>query len=172
MGLKRIKNWMLVHFYIRPFLDHEFNLLEFMQGATQAMQVVSCCMAVGDLKNLERLVSPEALNDLKRATARKSVGQRFKLLLSREDIYCAFPYDIEVIYDGGKRFVQIEMVFHVVRGLKGMIERGESIPLFLTVDPKYKDQIIIGNYRFIKEFTKGVESDWTVNRVGHFDPND
>ena len=28
-----------------------------------------------------------------------------------------------------KRFVEITMVFHVLKGLKGMIERGEPIPL-------------------------------------------
>lgn len=31
--------------------------------------------------------------------------------------------------DSQKRFVEITMVFHVLKGLKGMIERGDQIPL-------------------------------------------
>lgn len=38
--------------------------------------------------------------------------------------------------------------------------------------PEFRDKISICNYRFIKEFTKGVDSDWTVNVVNHFKPSD
>lgn len=38
--------------------------------------------------------------------------------------------------------------------------------------PEYRDKISICNYRFIKEFTQGSESDWTINVINHFKPAD
>lgn len=38
--------------------------------------------------------------------------------------------------------------------------------------PEFRDSITICIYRFVKEFTKGVESDWTVNLVNHIKPAD
>lgn len=43
---------------------------------------------------------------------------------------------------------------------------------FSRVMPEFRDMICICNYRFIKEFTKGVDSDWTVNIVNHFKASD
>lgn len=37
--MKSIKNWIMVHFIIRPYFDREFSLPEFVQGAKQALQV-------------------------------------------------------------------------------------------------------------------------------------
>lgn len=37
--------------------------------------------------------------------------------------------------------------------------------------PEYTEKISICNYRFLREFTKGVESQWVVNVVNHFKPN-
>lgn len=38
--------------------------------------------------------------------------------------------------------------------------------------PEYRGKISICNYRFVKEFTQGNESDWTINVVNHFKPAD
>lgn len=40
-----------------------------------------------------------------------------------------------------------------------------------SVQPEYQDKIFILNYRFIREFTKGVEDSWWVNIVNHFQPH-
>lgn len=37
--LNSIKNWIMVQFIIRPYMDREFNLRDFCQGAKKAMQV-------------------------------------------------------------------------------------------------------------------------------------
>lgn len=36
----------------------------------------------------------------------------------------------------------------------------------------HRDKIVICNYRFIREYTKGVEGQWTVNMVHHFNLSD
>ncbi|XP_029714912.2 m-AAA protease-interacting protein 1, mitochondrial [Aedes albopictus] len=175
--VKSMKNWIMVHFIIRPYFDREFSLPDFVQGAKQALQVVSAALAGGELKTLDGLVDRQTLNDLKHTIGKMSVAQRYDLMVQKEDIYFSFPYQVGVMFDeedeaSQKRFVEITMVFHVLKGLRGMVERGETIPLNVGVMPEYRDKISICNYRFIKEFTKGVDSDWTVNVVSHFKPSD
>ncbi|XP_058449854.1 m-AAA protease-interacting protein 1, mitochondrial [Malaya genurostris] len=175
--IKSVKNWIMVQFIIRPYFDREFNLPDFIQGAKQALQVVSAALSGGELKNLEGLVDRQTLQDLKDSVGKMSVAQRYDLMVDKKDIYFSFPYQVGVMFDeedeqSQKRFVEITMVFHVLKGLKGMVERGEAIPLNIGVMPEFRDKISICNYRFIKEFTKGVDSDWTVNIVNHFKPID
>uniref|UniRef100_A0A182PCA5 Tim44-like domain-containing protein n=1 Tax=Anopheles epiroticus TaxID=199890 RepID=A0A182PCA5_9DIPT len=175
--IKTVRNWIMVHFIIRPYFDREFSLPDFIQGAKQALQVVSSSLAGGEVKHLDGLVDRAALTDLKQSIAKMSVAERYDLQVEKEDIYFSFPYQVGVMFDESdddsqKRFVEITMVFHVLRGLKGMIERGETVPLNVGVLPEFRDKISICNYRFIKEFTKGVDSDWTVNVVNHFKPSD
>ncbi|XP_058816861.1 m-AAA protease-interacting protein 1, mitochondrial [Topomyia yanbarensis] len=175
--IKSIKNWIMVQFIIRPYFDREFNLPDFIKGAKQALQVVSAALSGGELKNLEGLVDRRTLQDLKESMGKMSVAQRYDLMVDKKDIYFSFPYQVGVMFDeedeqSQKRFVEITMVFHVLKGLKGMVERGDPIPLNIGVMPEFRDKISICNYRFIKEFTKGVDSDWTVNVVNHFKPSD
>lgn len=71
-----------------------------------------------------------------------------------------------------KRFVEITMVYHALRGLAQMKLRGEEPPVNMGVLPEFRDKICICNYRFVREYTKGIESDWTVNLLNHFKPSD
>lgn len=71
-----------------------------------------------------------------------------------------------------KRFVEITMVFHTLRGLSTMRSKGEEPPLNMGMMPEYQQKISICNYRFIREFSKGVENEWTINLLNHFRPSD
>lgn len=64
------------------------------------------------------------------------------------------------------------MVFHVLRGLALMKSRGEEPPINMGMLPEYQNRISICNYRFIREYTKGVDGDWTINLLNHFKPID
>lgn len=81
-------------------------------------------------------------------------------------------FDDEKTNEVQKRFVEITMVYHTFRGLEGMKSRGEELPLNVGMMPQYRDNISICNYRFIREFTKGVEGEWTINLLNHFKPSD
>lgn len=74
--------------------------------------------------------------------------------------------------DSQKRFVEITMVYHVLKGLATARAQGHEPPINLGLLPEYQDKISICNYRYIKEFTKGVESDWTINLLNHYRPID
>lgn len=71
-----------------------------------------------------------------------------------------------------KRYVEITMVFHTLKGLSQMKMRGEEPPLNMGMLPEYQKRISICNYRFIREFTKGVDGEWTINLLNHFKPSD
>lgn len=62
------------------------------------------------------------------------------------------------------------MCYHAMLGLKEMREAEVVLPVDLGVRPEYQDKLFICNYRFIREFTKGVQDDWTINAINHFKP--
>lgn len=175
--LKSIKNWILVNFIIRPYFDQEFQMPDFVNGTKHALQVVSNALASGELQTLDGLVSTEALDEIKKNLFVMSVSQRTEVAVNKDDIYFTFPYQVGVIFDESsdsvqKRFVEITMVFHVLRGLKEMRDNGVTPPLNAGSLPEYRDKIYVCNYRFIKQFTQGFESDWTINVANHFKPVD
>ncbi|XP_017096573.2 m-AAA protease-interacting protein 1, mitochondrial [Drosophila bipectinata] len=172
-ALNTLKNWITIQFIIRPYFDSEFQLKDFIFGAKQALQVVSSRLMGGDLDSLDTLVSPEAISELRPVIQKLSMTQRRQLEIKESDIYLSFPYQVGIMFDEAndklqKRFVEITMVFHVMRGLSEMRERGEEIPWNMGTLPEYQDKVFICNYRFIKEFTAGQQSDWTINVANHF----
>lgn len=43
---------------------------------------------------------------------------------------------------------------------------------FHSSSPEHRDNVTLCTYRFVKEFTKGTESDWMVNLINHIKPSD
>lgn len=105
-----------------------------------------------------------------------NMAQRTEIGVNKDDVYFSFPYQIGIMFDEDgevqKRWVEITMVYHNLRGAKEMSERQEPIPINVGLDPGYQDKFSICNYRFIKEFTTNQHSDWVVNIVNHFKPID
>ncbi|XP_041675859.1 m-AAA protease-interacting protein 1, mitochondrial isoform X2 [Drosophila eugracilis] len=139
-ALNTLKNWITIQFIIRPYFDSEFQLKDFIYGAKQALQVVSSKMMGGDLDSLEKLVSAEAIAELRPVIQKLSMTQRRQLEIKESDIYLSFPYQVGIMFDEAndklqKRFVEITMVFHVMRGLSEMRERGEEVPWNMGLDP-------------------------------------
>ncbi|XP_026497782.1 uncharacterized protein LOC113401918 [Vanessa tameamea] len=170
--LKFIKNWMYANFIIRPYFESEFSLNDFIEASKHAVEVVSESLQSSNFKALEGLVDKDAIVTLKEAVSKLSVTQRQMLAINKEDIFYAFPYQVGVMFDDSeKRWVEITMCYHVLKGMKQMQETGDLPPISLGVQPEYQDKIFILNYRFIREFTKGVEDSWWVNIVNHFQPH-
>lgn len=130
------------------------------------------------MKSIDELVSQDVITALKNTIVNLSVAQRNEFNIRKEDIYFAFPYQIGIIFDDDsdvkpqKRYVEITMVYHVLKGLKELQDSENPPPLNMASMPEYRKQITICNYRFIKEYTQGNESDWTINIVNHFKPSD
>lgn len=123
----------MVHFIIRPYFDQEFNMPDFMEGSKQAIEVVSVSMGQLDSDKLNGLVTKDAIDELRGTIARMSAPQRSEIAINKEDIYLSFPYQVGVMFDETnepqKRWVEITMVFHVLRGLHKMRANGIVPPL-------------------------------------------
>ena len=60
------------------------------------------------------------------------------------------------------------MCYHALSGLHELQDQG----YVMSNMPEYRDRVYILNYRFIREFTKGVQDEWTINAINHFRPSD
>ncbi|KAJ8935399.1 hypothetical protein NQ314_012817 [Rhamnusium bicolor] len=175
--IKSFRNFILATFVIKPYFDREFNLPDFIAGSKKAVEVISKKLADGDLKSLEGLVTNDIIPTIQKTISLMSLSQREQIAINTEDIYFSFPYQVGIIFNDEegkdqKRFVEVTMVYHTLKGLSTMRSRGEEPPLNMGMMPEYQQRISICNYRFIREFTKGVEGDWTVNLLNHFRPID
>lgn len=169
--IKFIKNWIYANFIIKPYFETEFSLKEFVEASKHAVEVVSESLQKSDFDSLEGVVDKDAIVTLRDAVSKLSVSQRQMLSINKDDIFYAFPYQVGVMFDdSNKRWVEITMCYHVLRGLKQMQETGALPPISLGAQPEFQDKIFILNYRFIREFTKDVEDSWWVNIVNHFQP--
>lgn len=178
-----IKNWIFANLIIRPYFDGEFSLKSFKEGSKQALVAVSEELSKGNFEELQPFVDLDALGDLKRNFTAMSIKQRMDLAVAKEDIFFSFPHEIGVIFknEGSQIeqiFVEITMCFHVFRGFEDHIREqakaNAGVNETVGIKSVYKniDRISIANYRFIREFTKGVEDDWTVNLLNHFKPGE
>nr|CAH7744099.1 unnamed protein product [Callosobruchus chinensis] len=175
--LKSIRNFILATFIIKPYFDNEFSLSEFVHGSKKAVEVVSKKLSEGDMSSLEGLVANDIMPILQRSLPLLSLTQRELVAIEEEDIYFCFPYQVGIIFNEEegkeqKRFVEITMVYHTLKGLATMRSKGDEPPINMGMLPEYQHKISICNYRFIREFTKGVEDNWTINLLNHWRPVD
>ncbi|XP_064646559.1 m-AAA protease-interacting protein 1, mitochondrial-like [Lineus longissimus] len=171
--LKTLKNWFLT-FLIRGYMDESYSTKGFLDGAEQAVFVVSDLVAGGDFQNLRELdvVADEAIGDAQVHYADLNVSQRQIIKVDPEDIFFRYIYEIGMIFDDmtEKRFVEITTVFQGCVGLAEVRKRDPwAIQKYVAENA---DKLYICNYRFIREFTKGVADDWMVNKLNHFLPKE
>lgn len=71
-----------------------------------------------------------------------------------------------------QRFVEITMCYHAIYGLSKLRStKNFDENLQQTFQAKQmENKVFIINFRFIKEFTKGVSSSWTINALNYFKP--
>lgn len=113
--IKSIRNFILATFIIKPYLDKEFTLLDFVKGSKKAvevslsyqmsdtitfyiaslfLQVVSKTLAEGDINSLDGLVTKNIFPALQKALSLMSLSQREQIAIDAEDIYFSFPYQV------------------------------------------------------------------------------
>ncbi|RWS23387.1 hypothetical protein B4U80_09799, partial [Leptotrombidium deliense] len=188
-----IQNFINSVIIIKPYFDPEFTISRFLVGAKQALVVISDNLAQGNIDALKGLVTEEARNEIGRNLTLFTPFQREKLRVKMEDIATFFAYRVGIIMnDGlecnpyflvsqclsvaGKRFVEITVVYWcnpLFAELEKKMLMSEKPPNFNDfVNEKMQEEVTVCNYRFIREYTKGVESDWIVNQLNHFKYND
>ncbi|KAG5875072.1 hypothetical protein JTB14_018024 [Gonioctena quinquepunctata] len=98
---KSIRNFILATFIIKPYLDKEFNLPDFISASKKAVEVVSKKLSEGDLKSLslEGLVTRDLIPTLQKTISLMSLPQREQIAVNIDDIYFSFPYQVGIIFN-------------------------------------------------------------------------
>lgn len=173
-----IYNVILINFVIKRELDENFNMPEFIEGSRQALRVVSRQLASGDLENLSGLVTDDTIEILRESTKNFSLEQKSQMVVDPDDITYNYMYEINVIRKNEeeieKKFVQVTMIYHVVRGYSKYIEEVRNLDAkaafkMMSMN-KLKDNIFIWNCRFIRDYTNGVDAPWVINMITYFRP--
>ena len=94
--------------------------------------------------------------------------------LEKEDIYISFSFQVGIMMEDhpteenqSTRHVEITWVGHSFPNYSEVVERSLN-PLEIKNFMDQQGGPMILNYRFIKDFTKGVEDSWSINALNHF----
>ncbi|XP_044158946.1 m-AAA protease-interacting protein 1, mitochondrial isoform X2 [Bufo gargarizans] len=142
-------------FIIRTYLDRDFSVEEFTDGAKQAFSFVSRLLSQCKFEALENLVASEILKDLKEKCSVLTDTYRNALAAESDEIMYSFPGDVAIYYDDDDipdEELEGTKLFQVVMG-------NENV--------KDQKRILTANYEFRREFTKGVKPDWIITRIEH-----
>ena len=172
-----LRNWFLARTLITPYFDNDFSISEFSAGAKHAAVSVSNALAEGEMGSVENFLTEECLSVIKKNFSLFSKTQRSLLSIDAKDIYMSFVFQIGILMEDtpseeeeGKhtRHVEITWVGHTFPDYLGVVEEcgGNPVSVKRYMDERGGPQIL--NYRFIREFTKGVEDDWTINALNHW----
>jgi len=166
---KTIKNFFM-SVLIKGYFDSEFTVAGFLSGAEQAAVHVSALISRGEFGGLESLITKEAVIEIQKNYQELDLKQKEIIVISPADLFLRYIYEIGIIFDDStnKRYVEITTVMQGIQGMGVHIEKGGH-PSEMN---KSQDQLYICNYRFVREYTKGVQSDWTINKLNHFLPSE
>ncbi|XP_078084930.1 m-AAA protease-interacting protein 1, mitochondrial isoform X2 [Mustelus asterias] len=149
-------------FLIRAYFDQDFTFDEFSAGAKQAFSEVSKKLSECNFDELKDLVSKEALEEVEEKCLALPVKRREALAADLNEIMYSTP---------GRKFVSIIMRYWYLTDADLPDETPEGTKVFQVVfgDESSKDskRLLTANYEFRREFTQGVEPDWTITRIQH-----
>ena len=141
--------------------------------------MVSRCLSEGDLESLVELLTPECLNEIKNNLSLFTLPQRSALSVEKDDIYFSHTHQIGILMEDHPteenqqiRHVECTWVGHTFPNYQEIMDQCGGDPRKIKQVLNEKGGPIILNYRFIREYTKGVEDSWTINAVNHFRLND
>jgi hypothetical protein len=167
-----IKNNLLVNFGIKPVVDSEFDTQTFLNGAKQALEVISTHLANDNIEKIESLVTPEAYREIEQNYKNFTEQQKKELLVTIDDVIVSFIYSIKVKKDDSTNHtVEILVVYDCIRGFKDFLDKNKNTTIKFDLD-KYFDRKYTCNYGFIRKYVKGMESEWIVNKLIHIKDKD
>jgi len=170
---KTIKGFIQMHFVIRPHIDQDFSMQEFIEGAKYAMCSVSKALASEDYESLQGLVTNDVINTLRNKINTLSNEQKQLISVAEDDVTGMFPYEVGIIFDDNKaeeKFIEITVISYIIKNRKNLTEEVDSTAVIST-DEELKRRSFITNYRFIREYSKKSDNAWTINYINHFMPD-
>lgn len=162
-----LKSMFISTIIIKPYFDPEFTIKDFVEGAKQAISFVSSHLSSGKWVALEGLVTPEALVEIKSNYVNLNLAERQSLEIKKEHMNFTFLHQIGIILndDSSERFAEILVVCHVY----GLQNQNSHTSQDFNIN---EEKISVCNYRFRREFTKGIDSSWMINQLNHYRATD
>ncbi|KAI1899417.1 hypothetical protein AGOR_G00061570 [Albula goreensis] len=162
----------IYYFLIRAYFDKEFNIEDFTDGAKQAFSHVSSLLSQCQFEALEGLVAKDLIGKLEEKCALLPAGHREALSAEPEEIMYTTPGDVGIYYDdSGRKFVSILMRFWYLTSAKLPDESLDGTRVFqVAIGGKGEAEtkrLLTANYEFQREFTQGVQPDWTITKIEH-----
>uniref|UniRef100_W5MDB3 Matrix AAA peptidase interacting protein 1 n=2 Tax=Lepisosteus oculatus TaxID=7918 RepID=W5MDB3_LEPOC len=162
----------IYYFLIRAYFDKEFNIHEFTDGAKQAFSHVSRLLSHCKFDALEGLVARDLLEKLQDKCSLLPLSHKQALAAEPDDIMYLTPGDVGIYYDdNGRKFVSILMRFWYLTNARLPEETPEGTRVFQVAfgeeGGQETKQLLTANYEFQREFTQGVQPDWTITRIEH-----
>ncbi len=139
-------------------------------------------------------MTKDCIYELKRNVSLFTEQQRQRLAVSKDDYISSFIYQIGIMFDDNQepgsflrlmsvffrnitwfsdennpqvRHVEVTYVAHLMPNYKELVNKFDSFGQ-LNEEVKKRGGPIVVNYRFIRNYTKGVEDSWTLNALNHF----
>ncbi|KAM8857482.1 m-AAA protease-interacting protein 1, mitochondrial isoform X1 [Synchiropus splendidus] len=161
----------IYYFLIRAYFDAEFSIEEFTEGAKQAFCHVSRLLSKCQFSALEGLVAQDLIGKLEEKCNLLPSNYKSALYAEPEEIMFTTPSDVGIYYDDdGRKFVSILMRFWYLTSARLPDDSLEGTKIFKVAIGNVEGEtkrLLTANYEFQREFTKGVEPDWTITRIEH-----
>ncbi|XP_068428903.1 m-AAA protease-interacting protein 1, mitochondrial [Clinocottus analis] len=162
----------LNYFLIRAYLDSEFNIEEFTEGAKQAFTHVSRLLARCQFDALEGLVAKDLIAKLEEKCNMLPLNHKKALYADADDIMYTQPGHVGIYNgDNGRKFVSILMRFWYLTSAHLPNDTMEGTRVFQVAiggeGEAETKRLLSAIYEFQREFTKGVPPDWTITRIEH-----
>ncbi|CAK9804833.1 hypothetical protein ANTQUA_LOCUS4255 [Anthophora quadrimaculata] len=152
-----IFNMLFAYIFLRTTLDREFRLKTFIDGAKQAMLVISNALGAQDYKELESLVHERTIKLLKSRVSSLNPNQR-KLISIEKDKFICIPGGIFIRNKDNMKVVEIATL--------GLYIQGDIN--FIMPPP---EGIAFANYIFQRTYVHNgswIGGPWTVKSITHF----
>jgi len=170
-----IRNRLLGRTLIQPYFDNDFTIRDFVQGSKYAAVQVSQCLSSGDLQPLQEMCTQSCLSEVTQNLSLFSMKERTELDLNEEDIFYSFLYQIGIMMDDEAdeagnfgRQVECTWVGHAFKDYERVVEENNGNPMRIKDElAKHMGPTIL-NFRFIRNYSKGVEDSWTINALNYY----
>jgi len=178
----RIVSNIINGYVVRWTLDKEFNSKTFLFGAMQAVQTVSALISRGDFTKVADLMHPESkeiVSEIQHYFKFWNDEQRAMIEVKMKDLLLQpFIHNLTIMHDPntGRMWVGVVVAAH---GTSGLSQIGsDSLPEPKDNVDAFKQGASLGlyntytcNYRFVREYTKGIDAEWEIASLNHIFPN-
>ncbi|CAF2396817.1 unnamed protein product [Rotaria sp. Silwood2] len=159
---------------INGYFDSTFAIKPFSDGARQALTIVSRLIGNNQFDDLSGLVTQQ--KNYENLTSE----QKQKIPVDESEIVFSYPYLIGMIMDEqtNSRLVEITIIFHILKDRNAYHEemihaKGDSITNWTAAMKKMRDNIVVCNYKFLRDMSKNAKDDsWIISGLNHWSPSE